>query len=231
MPTAPDICICVLFYGDSEKYTARAQRVLNAPLRQLAAAGVEFRFGCNAVGPDTRDFLSEQRARYFSRSRLIDSDENLFKYPMMRRMFYESPIAAPLLMWFDHDSLLSESLDVMPWLARVRRQMTHSDMVGSIYRARVTDAQDKWIRSQAWFTGKEINPYVSYAHGGWWVVRTNILHEFNWPAIDLAQNDGDVVFGELMRQQNLLLSHFRDGVMINVNDSGVEAAAPRTAMV
>jgi hypothetical protein len=219
-----DVCVCVLFYGNDATCFKLAQRVLNEPMRQLARYNVEFRFGCNAVSDDTRQFLQQRVADTFKGAVVIDSADNAQKYPMMRRLFYTKPVTAPVTVWFDDDSCLAPNNNVDKWLPRLQQQLRFHAMVGSIYRTRLVGNQAEWIKNQAWYSGKEPQPYVQHAAGSWWAAQTPILQRFDWPP-DVATHRGvDVMFGELCRQQDLVLCHFRDGVWINANADGVEAA-------
>jgi hypothetical protein len=221
-------CICILFYGAGEKYLKLAERVLNAPMRLLAERNIAFRFGCNAVGASTRSFLLHQVATHFKSAQLIEQDSNLFKYPMMRRMFKHAPVSAPVTMWFDHDSYIEPDLDVDVWLNRVVRQLSACDLLGSVRKTRLSEVQSAWTKSQPWATGESGNGYIQYVNGSWWAINTSVLETYNWPPTNLQQKGGDVLLGELFRQQNLQLCHFREGVRINVNDAGVEGAESRT---
>lgn len=223
-----DVCICVLFYGADDKHYKLAERVLNEPLQRLAERNVEFRFGCNAVGPATTALLQRQIADYFRNARVFHSHSNIMKYPSMRHMFHVPTITAPITMWFDHDSYLAPDLDANLWLARIRRQLAGCDMIGSVHKAALSAAQTAWLADQPWKTSNDLSPYVTYALGSWWALNTPLLYKYDWPPSNLQQKGGDILFGELFRQQNLLLCHFRDGVRINVNDAGVESAIPRT---
>lgn len=227
---AADACICVLLYGAEEKHFQLAQRVLNEPMRCLAKRNIEFRFGCNAVGDETRAFLGQQIADYFNNALVVDRPENILKYPIMRHMFYDTPISAPFTIWFDHDSYLSPELDASNWLDRVVRQFNCCDMHGSLYRGQLSPEQDAWAAKQPWFNADAHRPYMSYALGGWWAIKTELLLRWNWPPEDFKQKNGDLILGALFQHQNLKLCHFRDDVHINVNDSGVEGASLRAAL-
>ena len=220
-------CICILFYGAGEKYLKLAKRVLNAPMQLLADRNIEFRFGCNSVGTSTLDFLQQQQADYFKSALLIEQETNLFKYPMMRRMFKFAPVTAPITMWFDHDSHIDPDIDVDNWFSRVARQLSACDMIGSVHRNCLSAGQTSWVEKQSW-TNTSVSRYVQYVNGSWWAVNTPVLHAFDWPPTNLQQKGGDILLGELFKQQNKRLCHFRDGVRINVNDAGVEGAESRT---
>lgn len=224
---AAGVCVCVLFYGSDDTCFKLAQRVLNAPMRELTNYPVEFRFGCNAVGHDTKAFLQEQMASVFTRATLFESAANAHKYPMMRRMFYEHPISAPIVVWFDDDSCFAPDTDISSWLPRLTQQLAFNEIVGSIYKTRLEGNQSTWIKAQPWYAGKEPQAYVQFPAGSWWAAQTATLHRFNWPPNTTAHKGVDVMLGELCRQQELAIGHFRDGVWINANADGIEAAGSK----
>lgn len=222
-----DVCVCVLFYGADDYCYQLAQQVLNEPMRQLAGLNVEFRFGLNAVGPETREHVQAQIQQHFVQAIVVDSPQNIYKYPMMRRLLHDTPIQAPVTMWFDDNSRIAEGTDVHTWLRRILAQLESCDMLGSVYRYGLQGNQADWVRDQPWFADKEPGPYVQYAAGGWWAIKTDALNKFNWPSSDIQHHGGAAMLGELVKQQDMLLCHFRDNVLINTNASGVEAAPPR----
>ncbi|NDD53094.1 hypothetical protein EBZ39_04305 [bacterium] len=225
---AASVCVCVLFYGAEDKHFKLAQRVLNEPMRELAARNVSFRFGCNAVGPDTTQFLVQQIADYFHSATIFHSAENLMKYPMMRRMLYEPAVREPITMWFDHDSYLEPTDGAHNWLDRVITHVNGCNLVGSVERAKLPDEQLRWIEQQPWFNPEYEKTYLPYVIGGWWAIKTELLYQFNFPPAGFQQKYGERVLGAAFKHQDIRFCHFREGVKINVNDSGVETAAPRT---
>jgi hypothetical protein len=225
---AAPVCICVLFYGAEDQHFQLAQRVLNEPMRELAKQNVEFRFGCNAVGPDTTRFLLQQIADHFRKATVFHSAENLMKYPMMRRMFYEPAIQSPITMWFDHDSYLEPTDNVHSWFDRVVNHVNGCNLVGSVERAKLPDEQLAWLTRQPWFNPAYEKTYLPYVIGGWWAIKTELLRRFDFPPPDFKQKNGDRVLGAAFKHQAIQFCHFREGVKINVNSAGVEAAEPRT---
>jgi hypothetical protein len=221
------LSVCVLLYGADDYCFKMAQRVINTPLKQLGKKTTDFRFGLNAVGADTRNLVMAAVAEYFPEALVIDCPENIHKYPMMRRLFYDKPLQSALTMWLDDDSCIAEQTDVDLWLSRVRQQMCACTMLGSVHKERLVGNQADWIKNQHWYNNKEPGVYTQFAAGGWWVVKTAALTEFNWPPPELKHRGGDVMLGELLRQHGLPLAHFRDGVWINANDFGVESQSPR----
>ena len=228
-PPVPKLCVCILFYGADDYCCQLARRVLNGPMRELATdCEIEFRFGLNAVGENVKAIVVDAlNTDFFNRTTVFESDVNVYKYPIMRRMFYEKQLQAPLTMWFDDNSFINPTTDVFFWLDRVVKQMQHCSMIGSVYTQGLAGNQADWVRAQHWFNGKVPGPYVKYAAGGWWTVDTAILHKFDWPSHDIKHYGGDVMLGELLCQQNLRLCHFRDNVTIQGNANGVESVATR----
>lgn len=223
-----ELCVCVLFYGADDYCCQLAKRILNRPMRELGESNVEFRFGFNAVGTATRYAVAAfTDAADYVVPVVVDSPKNIYKYPMMRRLFHDRPITAPLTMWFDDNSYIDPDIDTGVWFSRVRAQMEYCAALGSVYTQGLVGNQAEWIKAQPWFNGKEPTPYVKYLAGGWWVAKTDVLRRFDWPTAGIKHYGGDVMFGELLRQHDLQLCHFRDGVFIQANDSGVEAATPK----
>lgn len=223
-----EVCVCVLFYGDDDYCHHLARRVLNTPMRELAAHyAVDFRFGFNAVGTATRQYVHDQIAQHFSGASVVDCPENIFKYPMMRRLFTARPLTAPVVMWFDDNSCILEGTDVGHWLGRILKQLSACTLLGSVYTQGLVGNQAAWIKAQPWYAGKEPVPYVKHVADAWWAMRTEPLLRFDWPPPAVKHHGGDLMLGELCRQQDFSLCHFRDGVLINGNASGVEGATRR----
>jgi hypothetical protein len=197
-------------------------------MRELGDTRVEFRFGFNAVSAATQHVVAafKDSSDYVVGAEVV-SPVNIYKYPMMRRMLCATPLTAPRVMWFDDNSYLAPDLDVGTWLPRIFKQLDHCAVMGSVYTQGLAGNQAGWIRAQAWFNGKEPTAYVKYPAGGWWVARTDVLRRLHWPPENIKHHGGDVMFGELLRQHDLPLCHFRDGVMIQANASGVESVSTR----
>lgn len=225
--TSTDLSVCVLLYGADEYCFNLAKRVVNSALKQLSSKTPDFRFGLNAVGDATREYVAQTVYEYFPNALVVDCPNNSYKYPMMRRLLYDRPLQSSLTMWFDDDSCINEHTDVNTWFARIQQQMSAYTMLGSVYKERFVGNQIEWIKQQAWYNDKEPGVYTQFAAGGWWVIRTSALQRFDWPPPVFKHRGGDVMLGELLRQHGLQLGHFRDGVWINANHIGVESQSPR----
>jgi hypothetical protein len=228
---ADDLTVCVLLYGADDYCFRMAQRVLNQRFKTLGSVTRDVRFGLNAVGEATRNLLAQVVSDYFPEAVVIDCPENIHKYPMMRRLLYEKPLQSRLTMWFDDDSCIAENTDVAVWLTRIRQQMCAYTMLGSVHKERFVGNQAEWIKAQPWYNGKEPSAYTQFAAGGWWVTQTEALRIFNWPPAELKHRGGDIMLGELLRQHDLPLGHFRDGVWINANEHGIESQSTRRGVI
>jgi hypothetical protein len=215
-------CVCILFYGSDDYCRYLAERVLNRPMAQLAKLGVEFRFGFNAIGAASRQFIEQQLADSFAGAYVVDCPENIFKYPIMRRLFYDRLLTRQFVLWFDDNSYILPDTDAEHWLARIERQLNACHLLGSVYTGKLVGNQKNWIAAQSWYANKPPNDYVKYVIDSWWAARTEKLLIQNWPAVDIRHHGGDIMLGEFCRQQDLSICHFRDGVAINTNSSGVE---------
>jgi hypothetical protein len=132
-------------------------------------------------------------------------------------------------MWFDHDSYLDSEIDLDAWLGRVKKHLIGCcDMIGSVQKSKLSAEQADWAAAQEWFDQTCDKQYLDYAIGSWWAIKTEVLYRYDWPTTDLKQKEGDLMLGTLFKHQGLSLCHLREGVRINANDVGVEAAAPRT---
>lgn len=233
--------VFVLGYGD---YPQLIERTVKSILQcagvcdsrwQSIGNQLDIRIGLNSPGQSTLRFCNFLVDKgYLSSLNLYVSEENIAKYPLMRRMFHDSDnrITSPLTMWFDDDSWCTGETDSQArWFNEVRLALQDAEMLGSLYRKRLEHKQHEWIRAQHWYRAQppiEARQFVRFATGGWWTVKTSTIHLFNWPIPELHHRGGDVLFGVLLQQQGLRIKQFNRGVAINANaDTGKESASPR----
>jgi len=227
MAVGSAFCICALFYGSDSLCYQFAQRIVNQSFCALGQCGAELRIGLNAVGEPTRQLVAETAQRYFAQSTIVDCPQNIYKYPMMRRLFYDKPLTRQFVMWFDDNSYLAADLNTEVWLERVQRQLNACAVLGSVYTGKLIGNQKAWVENQPWYAGKEPKDYVKYVTDSWWAAKCAALVAHNWPPVEIRHHGGDIMLGEFCRQHDLPLSHFRDGVAINANPSGIEGAKSR----
>lgn len=173
------------------------------------------------------------------------SPVNRFKYPMMRKAFYDPdhPIATSHVVWFDDDSYIDPKLvNSRYWkmLAGSVYEDTRSDrggdcgrhvLFGSTYRMRLRPNQRQAIEAQSWYDpGRSpVDPQgcVKFCTGGWWIADTAFLRSVDYPIPELKHNGGDVLLGAMVRTTRNHLVHTKCGVHINADADGRESKAPR----
>jgi len=218
------ITACVLLYGD---HLRLAQRCLSSLLPYIPQLH-DVRLGLNACGNDTRQYVADF-CEVVSRDiavKVIDSPTNIYKYPMMRQLFALAPLQ-PYVSWFDDDSFIRKP---GRWYDDVLTFMDGTDMLGSVYRMPLRGRQADWIEDQPWYTGRPVNtPRYSptFCTGGYWTIRSEILTQHDWPTPQLCHRGGDVMLGELLRQQGKRITNARTGVAINADLEGRESKSPR----
>ena len=208
--------ICVLFYGD---HADLCRRFLEALYRFTDPAAFHLRAGMNAVSEETTRLLHEAAERYGNIT-LFPSKQNLFKLPMMRRMFHDPPPETDWTIWFDDDSHVTSAHWIMD-LALAMEQAAEVDLFGSLHSVGVSDHVEQFITSARWFRdqsrliGYDGKPIIIFPVGGFWAVRTARLAQTNWPDVRLDHFEDDYLMGEAMRQQGVRLAHFESGVAIS----------------
>jgi hypothetical protein len=224
----PPFTVCCLFYGD---YPGLATRLLSSLARPAFAGKFELRVGMNACSPAMLDAIRAGAHALPPATPLhFDGDaDNRLKYPVMRSLLrVEGRPLAPLVMWFDDDSFVRPDAPD-DWFDRVAGLFAggKADMVGSVYQIGVHPNQRRWVKAQPWYGGKPPVARYQFATGGWWAARSDLLLKHDWPVPEIRHRGGDVMLGELCRQQGYLLRHFNTGVAVNADDAGRESKSRR----
>jgi hypothetical protein len=218
-PVVP-VTICVLLYGD---YLPLARRVVSSVVQHCPRHDYSLTVGANAVGPATLKFLQVQKAGG-AIDRLIVSDTNLNKCPMMRLMF--EGIESEFIWWFDDDSYITEPGAFPEWLRRARAAPASTVMWGQLAFCKQPEEftylhnpvrfvrEASWCRRQpppSWRPGGkgEFNYQNAgtgdgrwfFATGGCWMIRSSAVRALAWPDRRLIKMGDDVFLGEAIRQQ------------------------------
>ncbi|HEV8379614.1 MAG TPA: hypothetical protein VGQ99_07115 [Tepidisphaeraceae bacterium] len=202
------VAIYVLLYGD---YPRLHRRVLES-LQPYEPKRLTV--WCNQVCDQTRQYLAHQPHRVHY------SQENAPKYSAMRQMFAEQ-IEEPWVIWFDDDA----HVVLGGWLEMMKRLIAGAASqdvcyIGKQCWAPMLEGQWEFIRTAAWFRGKEPyryngQPGFKFAQGSYWWLRTDVLRALDWPDPRLNHNGGDTMLGEAVRQLGLPLHACRYGVEVN----------------
>jgi GT2 family glycosyltransferase len=215
------LTICVLAYGP---HVALAERFLGSLYTYTNPSLFHLRAGLNKAGWATQELFRDYAAR-FKNVTLFIEPRNIFKYPMMRRMFYESPLSSAWTIWCDDDTHFTRP----DWLQRLVLKIECLPEVSMWGKPYVLWRRDKlilkWIRAASWYRGlpcvrgKDLKgkdaAKFSFATGGFWAIRTDIVRRLNWPDPRLIHVTGDFLLGEALRQNRLTIGRFDYGVKIN----------------
>lgn len=220
----------VLVFGS---HTDLAKRCLNSILTQLDTELVqEIRVGMNSASPETRDFVYSTMSKAPCPFYVYEetSGRNVMKYPMMRKMLYDTqyPVKTKNVMWFDDDSFIMDQerfwTDADAAFSRCR-----CPVMGSVYLTGFlwTPVEAAAIKKQKWYKGKDMSKQPQFVTGGWWVANMDFLREIDYPFLELQHNGGDTILGEVLRQRKTRVHHYREHVAINADEDGMESRAKR----
>jgi len=243
--------ICCLFYGN---HPDLAERLLKSLDRAAWFPHIDIRVGMNNVSDGTRQLVHDAANR-MPITDVYVGNSPYYKYPLMRRMFFDHAdatlndpfdncssrwahpmIMSPYTMWFDDDSWVlptaltcSNSLGESSWLKRVAQKLQTHEMIGAPYFKHLRGMQHQFIEDQPWYNGQPVKhrQKISFITGGWWTIHTRILMQHDWPPDNFEHNGGDVLLGELCRQHNYRLGKFTTGLAINADASEKCSSAKR----
>lgn len=229
--------ICALFYGDHSDLAHRCLGGLEANLSTGAPWIQDIRLGLNEVSKGSEDFIRGWAETTAIRHRIpvliYRPDDNAWKYPLMRRFFYQAVPGRDLgseVMWFDDDAYLEPQFK---W-REVADLLAGHDMLGHLYYWNIQGTQWEWVKKQSWYN-PEVGPPAThrgkdvflFAQGSWWVIRSSVLRKYDWPTKLLRHNGGDSMLGELFRHQRLRLGRYVKRVRVNADAAGKDSKSPR----
>jgi len=215
------ITICVLCYGAN---AALANRFLQSLYENTDSSLFLLRAGLNEVERATRELFNNY-AKKFGNITLFEEPKNIFKNPLMRRMFHQQPLQSKWVIWADDDSYFTRP----DWLQRLALRIENApdvSMWGWLHRLWSRDPSvAEWIRQSSWYRGV---PFVEgtdldghsaiefrFAPGAFWVLRTEVLQKLQWPDPRLVHANEDFLLGEALRQNGFRLENFNYGVTVN----------------
>jgi hypothetical protein len=236
------ITLCCLFYGH---YVEQAERCLSSIAREVVKRPDyvrEFRLACNTPSKELKRVVTEFADRLYLHCRIPSSvvfTDTELKYPTMRLLFHHLTSCSQLgdyIMWFDDDSYF-EDLPAT-WWDELSDQMQIHDMVGQFWLMPIQGNQWEWVQTQPWFDESKGMPpkrhrqtrCFEFCQGAWWVARSRLMLDYDWPIPELRHNGGDSMLGELIRQQGLSMGRFHGGVRINADERGRHSKAKRRGL-
>ncbi len=217
----PSVTVCVICYG---QHPALAQKFLTNLYRYTRADRFSLRIGLNAACAETVK-LTHAAAREHGNIWIHSEPRNIFKSPLMAKLFSLKPIQTDWVVWFDDDSFPYRS-DWLPGLGLRIEQQPGVDVWGKMFYIDADQSVTEFIRSASWFRGTPLNhltpsgewserPLLNFVGGGFWAARTEVLKALSWPDPRLVQNGEDYIFGEALRQNGYRIGQYQSGVRIN----------------
>jgi hypothetical protein len=206
--------VCVVTYGD---YPDLISRVLASLKQHFHGHIKDIRIGLNAVSEDSFDCVMRWSGSLRHCPVYVYQEvdnENVGKYPLMRRMFSEEPAVfdtSEFIMWLDDDSYFDGVTD--NWWNEVYRSLRINMVVGLRHYISARGNQAVGIAEQPWYTGKEIpkRHRFEFATGAWWAARSSFIKMWDYPFPEVYHNGGDSILGELCRQQDASIGDFKEG--------------------
>lgn len=203
--------LAAIFYGD---YPELASRLLTSISDHLHVSDI--RLGLNEVSPKTQEFVHNWALSQMKKVPVTVYQElnnkNVGKYPLMRQMLYDKPLAKKL-MWFDDDSYLNAKYT---WWENmyVKSQHRFPIQIGAVHKIMQRNKQFEVIKQQPWYTAKVLNHrhLYTFATGGWWIADSAFLTKWDYPFKALYHNGGDSILGELIRQQDEVIYNAKEFV-------------------
>lgn len=217
--------VCVVAYGD---YPQLLSRCLDTLFTTLPVERIDLRIGYNGdelTKKCTKATLDVIRA--YPVTKLYVSDENIFKYPMMRRMLHDPscPITTKYLLWFDDDSYVVDPNWSKELATKIlENQLERVGMFGIKFQHPLRrlfrpdhDPRD-WIRQATWFKNKPFmtssgveasnGDTLHFCVGGFWAASVQALSEADVPDTRLRNNGGDCLIGEMLHQAGWKICDF-----------------------
>jgi len=217
------VTIAVLAYGD---HPALARRCLESIRRHCGRELYRLVVGANAVCAETRAYLEGLRSEG-AIDRLLVSETNLNKCPMMRKMV--AGLETEFLWWFDDDSFVESPAALPERLRAAGSSPSDAVMWGHVFYfgnendfSFGTDVAG-YVRRARWYRRKDPPSWAGSGDGRWffptggcWFIRSSAIRALDWPDPGLIKRNDDVLLAEAIRQQGW---EFRDigpcGVAVN----------------
>lgn len=225
------ITICGLTYGD---YGHLALRCLNSIYSNLDASLFKLRYAFNEVSERSKKSVISFLEDKPNVERVYEADPQVYKYPMMRRMFHDpdAPITTDWIMWFDDDSHVLDRNWIIDLAHGVNQKFLDQTkdypkgyhMFGKVYYFHLRGNQWEWMKKADWYTGRKPRVDMSkkppqdksdFCTGGYWVVTREAVQATNWPDARLRHRGGDVWMGAALHQQGYGVAQVNKGVKIS----------------
>jgi GT2 family glycosyltransferase len=209
--------VCVLFYGN---HPDLCERFLGSLYRYTDPAAFHLRAGLNAVCAETARMVRAAQRQHGNIS-ITASRKNIFKCPMMRRLFHEPPVETEWIVWFDDDSHVTGP----GWIRDMALAMERNpgaEFFGGLCWVDVSAKLERFIRRAQWYRdvprmihSEDGRPIIMFPAGGYWSIRSARIREAGWPDPRVIHFEDDYVMGEAMRQLGVGMAQCVSGVKVS----------------
>lgn len=220
MSSAP-VTVCALFYGP---HPDLCRRFLTSLYRFTPVGSFTLRVGLNSACAETAE-LVEAASRQHQNIYVQAESKNIFKSPLMAKLFALRPIETDWVIWFDDDSYPYRN-DWLTGLGLKIESQPAVDVWGDIFHIVGDKEAVRFVQTAAWFRGNPFRqerplgernerPVFTFATGGFWAAKTTVLQALRWPDARLIHRGEDFFFGEALRQNGFTIGQYKSGVRIN----------------
>lgn len=224
------ITICVLTYGD---YGKLVMRCLDSIYSMTDPSLFRLRMGMNEPSENAERMVNSFLADKTNVDLVIVKRPQVYKYPMMRQMFYDpsNPIQTDWICWFDDDIYVENP----NWILNAGRKIdenfkktnniaTHGHhMYGKKFYIHIRGNQEKWIQEAKWYGGRPLRvdnskrppmKKIDFCAGAFWLLSREAAIACDWPDERVTHNGGDVMSGEAMYQKGYGIIQSYEGIKI-----------------
>jgi len=205
MPDTP-FSAYLLLYGDFYDL----HDAILTDLQHRAPPQMDLMVWCNQVCGRTLDRLKKIRCT------VIDSSDNVPKYPAMRWMFGRG-VRHDWILWLDDDTrIVAED-----WWQKTAPLLSRKGVhyIGQCWVCGDIANRIPFVQASKWYRGKppaviKGRRAIEFAIGGYWWLRKSTQQLIDWPDPRLRHCGGDTLLAEAVRQQDLPFTNFAYGIKV-----------------
>jgi len=209
----PAATICVLLYGH---YTDLARRCIESVKRFVPNDECVLRIAMNSCCAETLQYVSEIQDS-MPVELVIRSDVNIHKYPIMRKLFWDTRIDSDWIIWFDDDThIISDTWWPGLWQFLDRFPV---EAAGKLACWGLLPGEWEFIQKCDWYEGRKPEIVGSsgeygccFIVGSYWAIKTECIRILNWPDPRLIAQGGDTLLGSAMWQKGWRQGYHVEGI-------------------
>lgn len=188
--------VLLLCYGD---YKDLAERCLNSVISNRINTDLKIHVGLNECSKTTKEFCRSLLDQNIICT-LIDSNINLNKDPMMRKLI--DCVSGEYFLWLDDDSYIDRTgWDVE--LSDIIKANPNIDIFGFPHVSGRNQYYNNILQQRPWYkANKKRKSQINFPIGGFWIAKKSYLEKYNYPDKGLYtrehQHMDDRLLGDLL---------------------------------